>query len=861
MLKFANKQVGKNLDLGKYFSDNLVNVLVNASKISQLTNRKTIGVRQLLASLFITYDTAAYRILTKKLGYKPFDEVKRLLNVSPENIVKKIEFLQSKDYKHIVLAQDTKEILLEAARLASKIKSKYLGTEHLLVSLIMWGVAYKSTLLKPYLERIPDIDAFISNVLTLTQVPVSTEVAKDSAAGEPSTFTPLLGVGETKSSGSYVKDFTYDINGWFRKNTLGVLYDRKEYVNEVIKGLIDPINNSVLLVGPSGVGKTFIVYAVAEHLKHADVPIALNNSQILSINLSKIIATAKFPTDVEKSVMGVLSDASNLGNVILFFDDFQYIVGPVIRGGMNMRPSIKKLLEARSIKIIATMSDTEYELLASQDPEFMRLFKVVKVSEPFEPEVLKIMKLYLRKFAEFYPLRVQKKALNVAINLLDEYLPTLHFPDKAVRFLGELFSQKVFAKQSKFKNLGLLEQKIAQVESAKQRFVDLGQYEQAHQARGVQEQLRRKLRAAVSEFNKESKRTVIIKINDVRTHIAKLTGIPVETLSSDETSMLLHLEDGLRKYIVSQDEAIEKVAYAVKRGRLGIVSRNRPWATFLFLGPTGVGKTELAKALARNLFGDDKKHLIQIDMSELMEGHSVSKLIGAPPGYVGFQQGGILTNKIKENPHSVVLFDEIEKAADPVLNILLQILEEGHLTDSRGETVSFANTIIVLTSNIGAEKIFEDRVLGFYRESVSTKDLSNAYESMREELLAELKKKIRPELLNRLDDIIIFRTLTLDDGKKILEILLSELNERLAEIGVKVKLTVKAKNYVLQKGFNQEYGARPLRRELQHSVENLLADYLLSHHELYARLKVAQPKLFTIDYNLRSKGLFISNVK
>ncbi len=860
MLKIADKTLRNKNDLGKYLSENLVKVLVNASKIAIITNRKTVGVRQLLAALFLTGGTAAYQILTNKLGYKGLEEARRLLGVNPESLVKKLEGVDRKSYQDIILAHDTKEILLEAARLASKIKSRYIGTEHLLISLIVWGTTSNSSLLKPYLERIPDVDGFISNILTLTQLPMLRDSVKQTNEN-PSTFTPLLGVGETKNSGSYVKDFTYDINRWFSKNTLGVLYDRNKYVQEVIKGLIDPINNSVLLVGPSGVGKTFIAYSVAKHLKQADAPIALHNATVLSINLPKIIATAKFPTDVEKSVMGILSDASGLGNVVLFFDDFQYLVSPVIRGGMNMRPSIKKLIETRSIKIIATMSNAEYELVAGQDPEFMRLFKVIRVTEPAETEVLAIMKMYLQKFSEFFPIRVQKKALNVAINLLDEYLPTLHFPDKAVRFLGELFSQKVFTKQSRFKNLGLLEQKIAQVENAKQRFVDLGQYEEAHQARGVQEQLKRKLRAAVSEFNKESKRAVVININDVRMHIAKLTGIPVETLSSDETSMLLHLEDSLKKHIVSQQEAIKKVAYAVKRGRLGIVSRNRPWATFLFLGPTGVGKTELAKALARNLFGDDKKHLIQIDMSELMEGHSVSKLIGAPPGYVGFQQGGILTNKIKEQPHSVVLFDEIEKAADPVLNILLQILEEGHLTDSRGETVSFANTIIVLTSNIGAEKIFEDKVLGFYRESVSTRDLSQAYESMRIELLAELKKKIRPELLNRLDDIIIFRTLTLDDGKQILEILLNELNERLVSIGVRVTLTVKAKRFVLKKGFNQEYGARPLRRELQHSVENLLADYLLSHHELYSRLKVAHPKVFTIDYNARKKTLFISKVE
>ena len=293
--------------------------------------------------------------------------------------------------------------------------------------------------------------------------------------------------------------------------------------------------------------------------------------------------------------------------------------------------------------------------------------------------------------------------------------------------------------------------------------------------------------------------------------------------------MLLKLEDKLKEKIVSQEEAITKVAYAVKRGRVGITSKSRPWASFLFLGPTGVGKTELAKVLAKTLFGDDTKRLIQIDMSEYMEPHSVSKLIGSPPGYIGYERGGMLTRLIRENPYSVVLFDEIEKAHYDVLNLLLQILEEGRLRDSHGNIAYFNNAIIILTSNIGAKKIFEDKILGFYRDEVKTQDVITAYDSIEEDLKRELKKKLRPELLNRLDDVIIFRTLTKKDANKILEILLKELNERLREKGIEVLVGNKVKEFLLDKGFSAEYGARQLRRTVQTYIENSLADYILRY--------------------------------
>ncbi len=830
-------------------------VLKDAAKYAVLTRRKLVRPYHLFVALLMNKDSVGHVVLRRFFNVDPYGVARAVLGRRPE----RIDTVDEKEAEKVRISRELKDLLLEAGRLAAKSRSYYIGTEHLLLAYLQVAEKYNEEFGKSLKETVKDFDAFISQVLSLSLGPfrVIENIAKEGVrdglgSGPIGRSIPIEGQGTL----SFLKEFTSDIKRWISNNTLGVIVPRRELTDEVIKGLIGPIQKSVLLVGPSGVGKTYVVYDLALRIFTMDVPLALKDVRILTVNLPQIVATAKFPTDVEKRIMGILNEAYNNPNVILFFDDFQYLVSTVLRGGINMRMTLKGLLDSDKVRVIATISEFEYENLISQQDDLERLFKVIKVEPPDIYETKRIIKAYIDYVDSIYPLDFKPAAVDTMLKLADEYLTDMNFPDKAVRLLNALVAEQLFKKQAELKDIGIIERKIDEVELMKGRFIEMQKYTKAEQAQQMQTKLIEELKKLRESKAKASNGKLVIDVEDVKHLVASWTKIPVETLSSDDTSMLKNLEKVLKQYIVSQDEAVKKVAYAVKRGRLGIAADNRPWASFLFLGPTGVGKTELAKVLARHLFGDDKERLIQIDMSEFMEKHSVSKLIGSPPGYVGYEQGGMLTEKIKENPYAVVLFDEIEKAAPDVLNILLQILEEGHLTDSKGETVSFKNTIIIMTSNIGAEKIFEDRVLGFYRDQQTKySELSDAYESMQEELLKELKKQLRPELLNRIDDIIIFRSLTKADSRKILEILIRELNARLSEIGLMVKLTPAAKRFLLERGFNPEYGARPLRRELQHNVENTVADYLLRHHRLYRSLRSDKPKTLVIDYNKRDKVL------
>jgi ATP-dependent Clp protease ATP-binding subunit ClpC len=535
--------------------------------------------------------------------------------------------------------------------------------------------------------------------------------------------------------------------------------------------------------------------------------------------------------DVEEKVMNIVSEVVESTNTILFIDEIHNILSSGIPGSSSDIASIlKPALLKDDFRCIGATTTEEFSMYIEEDNALARRFQPIKLDEASVEDTLEILNNMKVILEAHHNINISKDAIEAATKLSDRYVSNRYLPDKAIDLLDEACATKRMEIEGGYQELSNLINRLRTVQHSKRIQIKKGNMEEAESLDNEEKKLKEEIEQLEKECER-SKRKVdnSVNIDDVRKVVSDWTGIPLNTLGSKEKNALLKLDKELGKKVIGQDEAVESVSNAIKRARTGISDEERPWASFLFLGPTGVGKSELAKVLTQELFGNEER-LIQIDMSELMESHSVSKLIGSPPGYVGYREGGRLTEEVRRNPHSVILFDEIEKAHQDVLNLLLQILEDGHLTDGKGRTVNFKNTIIILTSNIGAEEIGRDKILGFVSSSKKSEDdIDNAYDSMKESLLSELKNTLRPELINRLDDIVIFRALNRRDARKIVRLLVKELNERLEDQNIKVKLGRKLITHIVDEGFSEEYGARPLRRVIQDTVENVLAEYLLEN--------------------------------
>jgi ATP-dependent Clp protease ATP-binding subunit ClpC len=501
-------------------------------------------------------------------------------------------------------------------------------------------------------------------------------------------------------------------------------------------------------------------------------------------------------------------------------------------GPSDIASVLKPALLQDGFRCIGATTTEEYSANFETDSGLVRRFQPINLEEASPENTVEILKNIKPILEKHHNVSIRKEALNLAVSLSDRYVSDRYLPDKAIDLLDEAAASKRLEIENEYGDISELIAQLGILKQKKEETILKGNMPKAEKLQQEEVELERQIEEREKECSdsKKNKKNQIDE-DDIRAVISRWTGIPLSTLGSKEKVSLLKLEKQLDTFVIGQKDACHAVASAIKRARTGISDAERPWASFLFLGPTGVGKTELAKVLTKELFGDEDR-LVQIDMSEMMEMHSVSKLIGSPPGYVGFQQGGMLTEQVRRQPHSVILFDEIEKAHPDVLNVLLQILEYGHLTDGRGKKVNFKNTIIILTSNIGAEDIRKNKVLGFVgtrEKKRSDMEINKAYSSMKSELLSKLKDTLRPELLNRIDDIVIFRSLTRKDARKIVNLLIDDLNIRLVEENIVVKITEKVETYLVKEGFSDEYGARPLRRLVQDSVENVLADYILSH--------------------------------
>lgn len=614
-----------------------------------------------------------------------------------------------------------------------------------------------------------------------------------------------------------------DLTSKAEKNMLDPVIGRKDEIDRIIQILSRRTKNNPVLIGEAGVGKSAIVEGLAQAIVSGNVPEMLKGKRVFSLDMSSVIAGTKYRGEFEERLQNAIAAIKKAGNIIIFIDEIHTIVGAGgAEGAVDAANILKPMLARGELQTIGATTIDEYRKHIEKDPALERRFQPIMVNPPSVEDTIIILKGIRDKYEAHHKVTISDEAIEAAAKLSDRYITDRYLPDKAIDLIDEAASKKRVASYVMPKNVQIKEDELVKITQEMNDCAKRQNYQKAAELKDRKIALEKEIESAKNEW-KEQKIAVELKIGE--TEIAEIvsswTGIPVVKLTESEADRLMHLEDVLHKRVIGQQEAIVSVSKAVRRARAGLKDPNRPIGSFIFLGPTGVGKTELSKALAEAMFGDENL-MIRVDMSEYMEKINVSRLVGSAPGYVGFEEGGQLTEQVRRHPYSVVLFDEIEKAHPDVFNILLQILEDGRLTDSHGRVVSFKNTIIIMTSNIGAGEIGKMSKLGFNSE---TKEQD--YERMKERQLDALKKTMRPEFINRIDDIIIFHKLEKDDLRQIVKLMINGLVKRLNEQNIKLEVTVEAEDYIVEKGYDSEYGARPLRRSVQKLLEDKLSEEIL----------------------------------
>ncbi|BAL01755.1 ATP-dependent Clp protease ATP-binding subunit ClpC [Oscillibacter valericigenes Sjm18-20] len=625
-----------------------------------------------------------------------------------------------------------------------------------------------------------------------------------------------------------LREFTRDLTADARSGKLDPVIGRDAEIQRVIQILSRRTKNNPVLIGEPGVGKTAIAEGLARKIALGDVPDELLDKRILSLDLSGMVAGTKYRGEFEERIKKALDEVKQDGDVILFIDELHTIVGAgSAEGAVDAANIIKPALGRGEIRCLGATTLNEYRQYIEKDAALERRFQPVQVGEPSQKATLEILKGLRRRYEQHHRLQITDGALSAAVELSARYINDRFLPDKAIDLMDEAASRVRMEEEEPSPELKSLDEKIAALQKDKAAAVAAQNYEKAAQLRDIEKNYQEQVEMERDKRRKHNSTHRPVTAEDIAAVVAEWTGIPVTRLTEGEESRLLHMEDQLHVRVVGQSEAVTAVSRAIRRGRVGLKDPKRPIGSFLFLGPTGVGKTELCKALAESMFGDESA-MIRIDMSEYMERHTVSRLIGSPPGYVGHEEGGQLTEKVRRKPYSVVLFDEIEKANEDVWNILLQILEDGRITDSQGRTVDFKNTVIVMTSNVGAASITSAGCRLGFDSGEAVKNETSAYEKGKERVMDELRRTFRPEFLNRIDDIIVFHRLTQDDITEIARRMLKATEKRMAAMGVKLEADDAAICELAKEGFDPKYGARPLRRAIQNKVEDAVAEQLLS---------------------------------
>ena len=711
----------------------------------------------------------------------------------------------------------------------------YVGTEHLLAGILREGNNMAVRIL-----RTAGVDAkhlYTALMQKLSDSPRgrSGDTAKAAAKDDG---------GKTKT----LKEFTRDLTADARAGKLDPVIGRDSEIQRVIQILSRRTKNNPCLIGEPGVGKTAIAEGLARKIVLGDVPDDLLDKRLLSLDLSGMVAGTKYRGEFEERIKKVLEEVQKSGNVILFIDELHTIVGAgSAEGAVDAANIIKPALGRGEIQVIGATTLNEYRKYIEKDAALERRFQPVQVGEPSREASLEILKGLREKYEQHHKLHITDEALEAAVNLSARYINDRFLPDKAIDLMDEAASRVRMEAEEMSPELKSLEEKINALVKDKEAAIAAQDYEKAAQLRDIEKNYRDQVEQEREKRKKNSAQHRPVTEEDIAAVVSGWTGIPVTRLTEDEGERLLHMEDTLHKRVVGQDEAVKAVARAIRRGRVGLKDPKRPIGSFLFLGPTGVGKTELCKSLAEAMFGDENA-MIRIDMSEYMERHTVSRLIGSPPGYVGHDEGGQLTEKVRRKPYSVVLFDEIEKAHEDVWNVLLQILDDGRITDSQGRTVDFKNTVIVMTSNIGAKALTAAGAkLGFSSEERGgDPDAETAFQRARDTVMAELRQTFRPEFLNRIDDIIVFRALPQADIQEVARRMLNTVSARMEAMGIHLDASDEAVAELAKEGFDPKYGARPLRRAIQSKVEDAVAEKMLDgtfQNGDTARLTVEDNKL------------------
>ena len=691
----------------------------------------------------------------------------------------------------------------------------YIGTEHLLMGILREGNNMALRVLRTV--GVDPRKMYASVVKKLNESPRTVT----SGAATPNK--------EEGKKGKTLSEFTRDLNEAAREGKLDPVIGREQEVQRVIQILSRRTKNNPVLIGEPGVGKTAIAEGLAQRIVSADVPEELLDKKILSLDLSGMVAGTKYRGEFEERIKNTLAEVKQAGNVILFIDELHTIVGAgSAEGAVDAANIIKPALGRGEIRVIGATTLDEYRKYIEKDAALERRFQPVTVGEPTAETSVEILKGLRDKYEAHHKLTITDEAIEAAVMLSSRYINDRFLPDKAIDLMDEAASQVRMKAESASPDLKSLEEKIAALHREKAEAIAAQDFEKAAQLRDIEKNYTEQVEIERDKWHRQMQQNRgSVTADDIAAVVAGWTGIPVTRLTEDEGQRLLRLEDTLHERVVGQDEAVTAVAKAIRRGRVGLKDPKRPIGSFLFLGPTGVGKTELCKTLAEAMFGDENA-MIRIDMSEYMEKHTVSRLIGSPPGYVGHEEGGQLTEKVRRKPYSVVLFDEIEKAHEDVWNILLQILEDGIVTDSQGRRVDFKNTVIVMTSNVGAKNITaaDTARLGF-DGGEQENDETKRFARIREAVMAELKRTFRPEFLNRIDETIVFRQLDEEDIRKIARRMLEVTGGRMAQQGITLQADDDAVAALAKDGFDAQYGARPLRRAIQNTVEDAVAELML----------------------------------
>ncbi|MCR5428396.1 MAG: ATP-dependent Clp protease ATP-binding subunit [Lachnospiraceae bacterium] len=786
------------------FTEHAREALNQAGEVASRLAHNYIGTEHLLIGLTRAGGVAA-RVLEENLVDE--DKLLELVNqlISPGS---RVGFAEVEN-----LTPRARRIIDRSFKEAAKLNSKKVGTEHILISMLREGDCIAVRLLNTIGVNIQKLyyDTMAASGVDVNQLKHDLKAAGGSVREK--TATPTL------------DQYSRDLTAYAREGKLDPVVGRSEEIERVIQILSRRTKNNPCLVGEPGVGKTAIVEGLAQKIVAGDVPGTVRDRRVVTLDLSGMVAGSKYRGEFEERIKKVVAEVVSAGNVMLFVDELHTIIGAGgAEGAIDASNILKPSLARGELQLIGATTLDEYRKYIEKDPALERRFQQVAVEEPTPEEAVKILKGLRPKYEEHHKVIITDDAIEAAVKLGGRYINDRFLPDKAIDLMDEAASKVALSVYKASPRKKALEEKLAALDEKKENAIKAEAYEEAGTIKKKQQRIRKDLEKLEAE-EAEAKASMQLKVtaDEIADIVAGWTKIPVKKLAEGETARLLKLEDTLHKRVVGQEGAVSAVAKAIRRGRVGLKDPNRPTGSFLFLGPTGVGKTELSKALAEAVFGTEDS-IIRVDMSEYMEKHSVSKMIGSPPGYVGFEDGGQLSEKIRRHPYSVVLFDEIEKAHPDVFNILLQVLDDGHITDAQGRKISFKNAIIIMTSNAGAQNIVSPKTLGFATSSDAKAD----YNRMKEGVMDEVRRLFKPEFLNRIDEMIVFHSLGREEIRKIVTIMTDKIVKRAAEeMSIKLKIDDTFTEYVAEKGFDEKYGARPLRRAIQTDLEDRLAEEIL----------------------------------